>query len=44
MKYALEMGSVLMVYMPNFIKVGSGIQKSIRGYTETQDGDCISLF
>jgi hypothetical protein len=27
MKYAVEMGSGVMTYMPNFIKIGSGIQK-----------------
>jgi hypothetical protein len=32
MKYAVEMGSVPMIGMPNFIKMGSGIQH----------GDCIS--
>jgi hypothetical protein len=29
MKYALEMGSVSMMYIPSFIKTGSGIQKLI---------------
>jgi hypothetical protein len=27
MKYAVEMGSVAMIYIPSFIKIGSGIQK-----------------
>jgi hypothetical protein len=31
MKYAVEMGSSAMIYIPNFIKNGSGIQKLIRG-------------
>jgi hypothetical protein len=31
MKYAVEMGSGAMIYIPNFIKVGSGIQKLIGG-------------
>jgi hypothetical protein len=31
MKYAVEMGSVAMIYIPRFIKVGSGIQKLIGG-------------
>jgi hypothetical protein len=26
-----EMGSVAMIYIPSFIKTGSGIQKSIKG-------------
>jgi hypothetical protein len=31
MKYAIEMSSGVMIYIPNFIKIGSGIQKLIRG-------------
>jgi hypothetical protein len=31
MKYAVEMGSGAMAYIPSFIKIGSGIQKLIRG-------------
>jgi hypothetical protein len=27
MKYAVEMGSSVMIYIPGFIKIGSGIQK-----------------
>jgi high-affinity Fe2+/Pb2+ permease len=30
MKYAFEMGSRAMIYIPSFIKTGSGIQKLIR--------------
>jgi hypothetical protein len=30
MKYAVEMGSGAMRYIPSFIKIGSGIQKLIR--------------
>jgi hypothetical protein len=29
MKYAVEMGSNAMIYIPSFIKIGSGIQKLI---------------
>jgi hypothetical protein len=29
MKYALEIGSVAVIRMPSFIKIGSGIQKFI---------------
>jgi hypothetical protein len=36
MKYAIEMGSGVMIYIPSFIKIGSGIQKLIGGYTDTQ--------
>jgi hypothetical protein len=32
MKYDVEMGSVANVYMPNFVKNGSGLQKLIGGY------------
>jgi hypothetical protein len=40
MKYAVEMGSGAMIYIPSFIKIGSGIQKLIRGihrYTDSID-------
>jgi hypothetical protein len=38
MKDAAEMGSTAMIYIciPSVIKIGSGIQKLIRGYTDTQ--------
>jgi hypothetical protein len=39
MNYTAEMGSGFMIYTPNFIKTGSGIQKLIRGihrHTNTQ--------
>jgi hypothetical protein len=31
MKYAVEMTSGAMIYIPSFIKIGSGIQKLIGG-------------
>jgi hypothetical protein len=31
MKCAVEMGSGAMMYIPNFMKIGSGIQKLIWG-------------
>jgi hypothetical protein len=31
MKYAVEMGSRSMMYIPSFIKIGSGVQKLLRG-------------
>jgi hypothetical protein len=31
MKYIIEIGSGTMIYIPNFIKTGSGIQKLIGG-------------
>jgi hypothetical protein len=43
MKYAVEMGSGAMIYIPSFIKIGSGIQK-LTGRGDTQrHGDRISL-
>jgi hypothetical protein len=36
MKYAVEMGSGAKIYIPSFIKIGSGIPKLIGGYTDTQ--------
>jgi hypothetical protein len=40
MKYAVEMGSSVVVYIPSLIKIGSGIQKFMGGggeltYTHT---------
>jgi hypothetical protein len=35
MRYAVEMGSGAMIYIPSFIKIGSGIQKLIGSYTDT---------
>jgi hypothetical protein len=31
MKYAVEIGSGARIYIPSFIEIGSGIQKSIGG-------------
>jgi hypothetical protein len=31
MKYAVEMGSGAVIYIPSFIKIGSGIQTLIEG-------------
>jgi hypothetical protein len=36
MKLTVEMGSGAMIYMPSFINIGSGSQKLIGGYTNTQ--------
>jgi hypothetical protein len=35
MKYAVEMGSVAMIYIPGFIKIGSGVEKSTKGDSQT---------
>jgi hypothetical protein len=47
MKYAIEMGSGAMIYIPSFRKFGSCIQKLIGGDTKTRRhrryGDRISL-
>jgi hypothetical protein len=45
MKYAVEMSSGAMIYVPSFIKIGSTIQKlKWRGrITDTQHGDHVSL-
>jgi hypothetical protein len=43
-KYAVEMGSGAIIYIPSSIKIGSGIQKFMEcGYTYRQQGDLISL-
>jgi hypothetical protein len=42
MKYAAEMGSGAMIYIPSFIQTGSGIQGLI-GRIHRQQGDLISL-
>jgi hypothetical protein len=33
--YAVEMGSGVVIYIPSFIKIGSGVQKLIGGDTQT---------
>jgi hypothetical protein len=36
MKYVVEMGSGVMIYIPSFIKTGSGIRKLMEGdYKDT---------
>jgi hypothetical protein len=42
MKYAVEMGSVAMIYIPSFVKIVSGIRKLIVRIRR-QHGDRISL-
>jgi hypothetical protein len=42
MKYAVEMGSGGMIYIPSFIKTGSGIRKW-RGGISRQRGELTSL-
>jgi hypothetical protein len=45
MNYADEICSVTMIYIPSFIKIGSGFQKLIGGDSQIhrQHGDRISL-
>jgi hypothetical protein len=40
MKYAVDMGAGAMIYIPSFIKIGSGIQKLMEG--ENTDSKVIS--
>jgi hypothetical protein len=35
MKYAVEMGSGAMTYIPSFIKIGSGIHELIHRHTDS---------
>jgi hypothetical protein len=35
MKYAIDTGSDVMLYMPSFIKIGSGIQRLMEGWKYT---------
>jgi hypothetical protein len=37
MKYAVETGSSVMIYIPSFIKTGSGIQKLTEGMKRHTD-------
>jgi hypothetical protein len=38
MKYTTEMGSSAMIYIPGFIKIGSGIESLREGGGESQHG------
>jgi hypothetical protein len=42
-KYAVEMGSESMIYIPSSIKFSPGIRKLVGRYTDRQQGDLISL-
>jgi hypothetical protein len=44
--YTAEMGSGAVIYLPSFIKIGSGVQKLIGGihrHTHSQQRDLTSL-
>jgi hypothetical protein len=43
MKYAVEMGSGAMIYVPSFIKTGPDTEKLLGGWGHRGDGDPISL-
>jgi hypothetical protein len=44
MKYVSEMGSGAVIYIPGFMKIGSGLQILIgEGETQRQHGDLIVL-
>jgi hypothetical protein len=42
MKYAVEMGSGAMIYIPSFLKIGSPIQKLIGGIHRPTDRNDIA--
>ena len=45
LKYAADIISGGMIYIPSLIKTGSGVQKLLEGNTQTErmDGDCVRL-
>jgi hypothetical protein len=46
MKYAVEIRSGVMIYIPSFIKIGSGIQKLIGGnhrHTDSMEITCANF-
>jgi hypothetical protein len=43
MKYAIEMGSYAVIYIPSFIKIDSGIKKLIAGIHRHTDCVVIAL-
>jgi hypothetical protein len=42
MKYAVEMGSGAVIYIPSFIKIGSGVRKLIGGIHRHTDSMVIA--
>jgi hypothetical protein len=42
MKYAVEMGSGATIYIPSFVKIGSGTQKLTRGICRHTDSNVIT--
>jgi hypothetical protein len=43
MKYAIDIGSGVMIYIRSILKTGSDIQKLFEVGTQAEDGDRISL-
>jgi hypothetical protein len=41
-KYTIELGPCSMIYIPSFIKIGSGVQKLIRGLHRYTDSTVIT--
>jgi hypothetical protein len=39
LKYIVQMGPVAILYIPSFIKIGSGIQRFVRRYRHTEMTD-----
>jgi hypothetical protein len=37
MKYAIEMGSGVVIYIPGYLKTGLGIKKLMGGFTDTEN-------
>jgi hypothetical protein len=44
MKYAVEMGPATTIYIPSFMKTGSGIQKLMSGVIHRQHRDRMTTF
>jgi hypothetical protein len=44
MKYAVDIYSGAMVYIPSFINISSIVRKLIGGYTDTQTAWCSHIF
>jgi hypothetical protein len=40
MKYAVEVGACVVIYIPSFMKIGSGIQKLTRGIHRHTQTEC----
>jgi hypothetical protein len=43
MTYAAEMGANVMIYIPSYIKIGSGVQKSMGGEGSQTQRQAVNL-